>query len=149
MDGSAADAWAVGKTAISLGLRHIAMSLETSRRAAAAEIWHVGICGDAKCLDLSDHLSADLAGDGFAAGLHLLIDFGRPHSAALGLHIYEPEAGPLLLRTVSRSRLECRLFRVCARAQGTLAAAVVVVPAKVLLSPGDVLRNDQVGRDCL
>ena len=37
------------------------------------------------------------------------------------------------------------MLRFRAREKGTVALVVVVVPAKVLLSTGDVLRNDQVG----
>ena len=43
--------------------------------------------------------------------------------------------------------MERRLLRIRARAERALATAVVVVPAKVLLSTGDVLRNDQVSFD--
>lgn len=39
------------------------------------------------------------------------------------------------------------MLRLRARAQRALAIALVVVPAKVLLSPGYVLRNDQVSLD--
>src|SRR5262249_35254837 len=121
--------------------------LETSRRVVASEIRHAGLCRYAERLDLSNHLSADLSGDGPAAPLHPPVDFDRSLTAAFRLYVHEPAAGAFLLRAVSGGRLERRLFCLCARAQGTLAAAVVVVPAKVLLPAGDVLRNDQVGLD--
>src|SRR5262252_2966292 len=110
MDGSAPDAAPVGEAAISLGLRHAAMPLETSRRAVASEIRHAGLCRYAERLDLSNHLSADLSGDGPAAPLHPPVDFDRSLTAAFRLYVHEPAAGAFLLRAVSGGRLERRLF---------------------------------------
>ena len=59
-----------GKATLSLGLWHASVHVETWRRAVPAALWRARFCRDAQRLDLSNHLSADLAGDGFDAGLH-------------------------------------------------------------------------------
>src|SRR5581483_3640017 len=102
LDGSAADAAHAGEAKISLGIRHASMPLETSRRHVPSKVRSTRLCGDAERLDLSDYLSADLAGDGSASDLHVPVGFGGSHSTTFGLLVHEPAPDSFLLRAVSR-----------------------------------------------
>src|SRR6185369_4239922 len=146
-DRSAANFAHAGQAKISLGIWHAAVPLEASRRDVPARLWRARFCGHAERLDIPDSVSAHFPRDGFDFDLHAALDVTRSSATTLGVFFHESEAGAFLLRAVSRGRLERRLFRVFSRAQGALALALVAVPATLLLSPGDVLRDDQVGGD--
>src|SRR4029077_20222222 len=104
------------------------------------------LCRHAQRLDLSDSVSVDLADHGSDAGLYADLECARLGPATQRLSIHKSSTGALLLRAVSGGGLVRRMLRVCARTQRALALVVVAVPAALLLSPGDVLRNGQVSR---
>src|SRR5207245_4682481 len=120
------------------------MSLEASRCALPSAIRRAWLCGDAQRLGVPDPFSADLAHHGSDPGLHANLKRTRSFAATGGQLVYKPAASAFLLRVVSGRRLVRRVLRVRARAPGALAPAVVAFPAALLLSPGNVLRNDQV-----
>src|SRR6266542_1943992 len=137
-----------GASAVPLGIWHAAMPLDASRRAFSSTLWRPGVRGYAQRLDLSDFVPPSLADHGFDVGVHPDLKWSRSIAATRRLFIHKPAASTFLLRTVPGGRLVRRMFRLRTRAQRALALAVVVISAALLLSPGHVLRNGQVSRDC-
>ena len=123
------------------------MHVETSRCAVAAALWCARICGDAECLDFSDPVSVDLAGDGPDVDLRARVERDRSMATGTGILVDKLAAGDSLLRVVPRDRLGVGVVCVFAGAARALEFVVVVVPAAILLPAGDVLRDDQVSGD--
>src|SRR5205085_801425 len=98
-------------------------------------------------LDFPNHLSADFAGDGSAFDLHVPFGFGRSNSATIGVLVYQLASDSFLLCAIPGRGLERRGLCVRAGEKRAMASALVAVPPTLLLSPGDVLRDDQISLD--
>ena len=135
----------LAQATIPLGVRHVAVHAEASRRVVSSALWRARLRRHAERLDLSDSVSADFAGDGSDAGLHVA---RRPDSIACNSRrlFVDRSCGRCFFTTRCFWRLigSPPCFAFLLEKQGALALAVVAVPAALLLSPGDVLRDDQV-----
>src|SRR5262249_1076057 len=119
---------------------------ETRRCFVSSALRRARLHCDAECVDFSDYLSVDLTGDGSDARLRLVLECVGA-LATKRVFVDQPATGAFLLRVISGDRLDLGVFCVPAGATRTLATVVVVVSTKILLSPGDVLRDDQIGGD--
>src|SRR5499427_4500329 len=105
--------------------------------------------GRSERLGLSDSLSADLANSGPCVRLDARLRGARTVGASGGILDLESGPGDVLLRAVLGGRLACRGLRISAGEARTVGPAALDVPATLLLPPGDVLRDGQVGHDGL
>src|SRR5437870_2000669 len=80
---------------VPLGLRHIAMHVEASRRTLSLALRYARLDRHAECLDLSNLLSADFTGHGFDAGVGVHRRRDRALAAPSGVYGHESQAGAL------------------------------------------------------
>src|SRR5207253_4921838 len=131
-------------TTLPLGVWHAAVYAQAPGCFVSATLRRARLHRAAECLDFSNSLSPDFAGDGSDALLH--VDCRRTGlvTTAKGLFVDRASSSALLLRLLPGDRLGGRLLRLPPGEEGTVAVALVAFFAAFLLSTGDVLRNDQV-----